>query len=291
MKRPISRHLVSTHPSSSSSGPAAEGTIACTICQAVYAPSRLHAYLLQTPPIALESAFMSMCHFCYRCRRASCPNCWDHIHGVCAQCIQETHLPFRTETPSLEGSTSLPQHLNSSMYQHSAPSSLVRVQPGRFQGNPASFVESTGNQPDQLPRPQAQSSTPKSVQIITTSSPPDIERIQTRPDRSNSRNVDEIATRPNPRSDLDLDKIATRPDRDRSTNIDNTASHTRHSGTGKPPRARLFLVLALFLLFLIATVIVAALLSVAVDVFLYKVLHIDLHATFTSFWHWLQNLF
>jgi hypothetical protein len=290
MKRPISRHLVSTHPSSS--GLATEGTIACAICQAVYAPSRLHTHLLQTPPIALESAFMSMCHFCYRCRRASCPNCWDHIHNVCAQCTQETHLPFRTTTPPLEGIPSLPQHINSSMQQHSIPSSLVRVQPGRFQGTPTSFVESTRDQPDHhFLKPQTQSSTQKSVQTLVISSPVDIERIKTRPDRSSSRNVDEIATRPDPRNALDLDEIVTRPERGRSASIDNTASSTKRPLTGKPKRVRLFIVLALFLLFLIATLIVAVLLSIAVNQFLYNTLHIDLRAAVATFWHWLLNLF
>jgi hypothetical protein len=291
MKRPISRHLVSTHPSSSS-GLATEGTIACAICQAVYAPSRFHAHLLQTPSIALESAFMSMCHFCYRCRRASCPNCWDHIHNVCAQCTQETHLPFRTTTPPLEGIPSLPQHINSSMQQHSVPSSLVRVQPGRFQSTPTAFVESSRDQPDpHFSKPQAQSSAPKSVQTLVISSPVDIERIKSRPDRSSSRNIDEIATRPDSRSPLDLDKIATRPDRRRPVSIDNIASSTRHPVTGKTKRARLFIVLALFLLLLSATVIVAALLSVAVNLFLYNTLHIDIQAAVTTFWHWLLNLF
>jgi hypothetical protein len=289
MKRPISRHLVSTQPSSVL---ATQGTIACTICQAVYAPSRLHAHLLQTPSIALESAFMSMCHFCYRCRRPSCPNCWDHIHSVCAQCIQETHLPFRSTTPPLEDIPSLPQHINSSIQQHSIPSSLVRVQPGRFQSNPPAFVESTRDQPDHLlPMPQTQSSTPKSVQTLVPSLPVDIERIKTRPDRSSSRTIDEIATRPDPRRALDVDRIATRPERGKSASSANTASSTKRLVTAKAPRARLFLVLALVLLLLSATIIVAALLSSAVNQLLYNALHIDLRAAVTSFWYWLRNLF
>ena len=92
MKRSISRPLVGL-PSPSAPLPI-EGTISCSICQAVYAPARLHSYLLQAPPIALESAFLGMCHFCFRCRRPSCPNCWDAIRAVCGQCTAKLTFPF-----------------------------------------------------------------------------------------------------------------------------------------------------------------------------------------------------
>src|ERR1700680_2883002 len=58
-------------------------TVTCAICDAVYAPSPLQLPFLQYSQGALEATFMSMCHFCFRCRRAACPQCWDDVHGVC----------------------------------------------------------------------------------------------------------------------------------------------------------------------------------------------------------------
>jgi hypothetical protein len=75
-------------------------SIACVICQAVYAPSQRHEHLLLAPA-ALESAFMGMCHFCFRCRRPACPECWDDVHGICGHCGNEKQLPFRREVAPL----------------------------------------------------------------------------------------------------------------------------------------------------------------------------------------------
>jgi hypothetical protein len=75
-------------------------SIACVICQAVYAPSQRHEHLLLAPA-ALESAFMGMCHFCFRCRRPACPECWDDVHGICGRCGSESQLPFRREVGPL----------------------------------------------------------------------------------------------------------------------------------------------------------------------------------------------
>ncbi len=72
-------------------------SVSCIICQAAYAPARQRGDLMKASPLALESAFMSMCHFCFRCRRPSCPECWDYIHGLCGACTQEGQLPFRTD--------------------------------------------------------------------------------------------------------------------------------------------------------------------------------------------------
>ncbi|GHO95448.1 hypothetical protein KSF_054960 [Reticulibacter mediterranei] len=75
-------------------------SIACVICQAVYVPSLRHEHLLLAPA-ALESAFMGMCHFCFRCRRPACPECWDDVHGVCGRCGSESQLPFRRDVAPL----------------------------------------------------------------------------------------------------------------------------------------------------------------------------------------------
>jgi len=115
-------------------------TIACTICSAQYAPAQAHAYLAQAPRLALESAFMSMCHFCFRCRRPACPLCWDDVHGLCGSCVEDVHLPFRQKVEPLPLNSTLlvpasprPQH------RYAASFPLVCIQPGRFQtATPAS---------------------------------------------------------------------------------------------------------------------------------------------------------
>src|SRR5712691_6656122 len=62
------------------------GQIVCIICDALFAPSPREQ---PTSAIALESAFLSVCHFCFRCRRPACPQCWDHVHAICGACVKE----------------------------------------------------------------------------------------------------------------------------------------------------------------------------------------------------------
>jgi hypothetical protein len=268
VKRSISRPLVGL-PSPSSTLPT-EGTITCIICQAVYAPSRLHAYLLQTPPIALESAFMSMCHFCFRCRRPSCPNCWDAVHSVCGQCARETHVPFRVETPPLEGTSHPSAPSNFPMDDHSIPPSLVPVHPGRFQ--------------ETLPSPMNTASdhalpTRFSAKLPGTpiaSSPIDIDAIETRPDRTGSLDIDTISTRPDRSGSLYMDKIKTRP---------------VHFRSRKHKFIRILIASILLLIILLLVIIVASLLLTNVNLSIYKLLHIDIRAEFTSLLHLLRSLF
>jgi hypothetical protein len=274
VKRSISRPLVGLpSPSSTSS---TEGTITCIICQAVYAPSRLHTYLLQAPPIALESAFMSMCHFCFRCRRPSCPNCWDAVHAICGQCTRDTHVPFRVDTPSFEGTSHLSTHANFPMDDQSTPPSLVPVQPGRF--------------PEPLP---SRTPFPVSVQSAGTSVisfPIDIDDITTRPDR----NGDEVATRPDQGKVLDIDAIETRPDHSgslQSLQIGKIQTHPGQISNGKQHLIRILLAFTLLIAFLLLAIIVASLLSANVNLSIYKLLHIDIHAEITAMWHFLHSLF
>src|SRR5690349_7647959 len=77
--------------------------IACSICEAVYAPAPQQTLFLQYEQGALEATFMGICHFCFRCRRAACPQCWDEMHGVCGACVQEAGLPFRETATPLDG--------------------------------------------------------------------------------------------------------------------------------------------------------------------------------------------
>ena len=268
MKRSISRPLVGLpSPSSTSS---TEGTITCIICQAVYAPSRLHAYLLQAPPIALESAFMSMCHFCFRCRRPSCPNCWDAVHAICGQCTRETHVPFRVETSPLEGTSHLSAPSNFPMDDHSIPPSLIPVQPGRFQETLPSPTSTISDHASQTHFPI------KSAGTSVASFPIDIDDIATRPDRSRSSDIDNIATRPDRSRSLSTDKIKTRP---------------VHFRSRKQKLMRILLTSILLLIVLLLVIIVASLLLTNVNLSIYNLLHIDVRAELTSLWHFLQSLF
>lgn len=76
--------------------------VSCSVCRAVYIPS-WRQEREQASLALLESAFLSLCHFCFRCQRPACPQCWNPIHCACASCSEEAQLPFRSPVPSLEG--------------------------------------------------------------------------------------------------------------------------------------------------------------------------------------------
>ncbi len=112
------------------------GTVPCTICSAHYAPTQANAHLVQASHSALESAFMSMCHFCFRCRRPACPLCWDDVHNICGACVVDVHLPFRKEVEPLPLNSTLlvsPPARPQTRRRKSASYPLVCVFPGRFE--------------------------------------------------------------------------------------------------------------------------------------------------------------
>lgn len=121
--------------------------ITCTICDAGYMPSQSRQDLLQASPSVLESTFMSMCHYCFRCRRPACPACWDAMHGVCGACVQEARLPFRSSASPLTGILFPPSVSPMSPISHMGQSSmdttiaplLMCIRPGRFQQRTAMF--------------------------------------------------------------------------------------------------------------------------------------------------------
>ncbi len=117
-------------------GDNAQHIITCNICKASYASSQAQQEPAQAFPRALELAFMSACHYCFRCRRPACPQCWDGVHGVCGACVEEAHLPFRTEVDPLAGLAFPPPQRTETSQQAEVPSMLVCVKPGRFQAEP-----------------------------------------------------------------------------------------------------------------------------------------------------------
>jgi hypothetical protein len=75
--------------------------IACPICRALFVPSDgLHK---QNSTVLLETAFLDICRFCFRCQRPACPQCWNPVHHTCAACSEDARLPFRSPVPSLKG--------------------------------------------------------------------------------------------------------------------------------------------------------------------------------------------
>ncbi len=124
-------------PVSAAQSATAQGIIFCPICNAIYGPAQGQEYLLKAPALAVEAAFMSMCHFCFRCRRPSCPQCWDTVHGICGACVHEVGLTFRVESAPLPGTLPLPSHQTQAQPQvgprkKAASPALVCVQPGQI---------------------------------------------------------------------------------------------------------------------------------------------------------------
>jgi hypothetical protein len=129
-------------------------TVSCMICQAIYAPSQLRSDLLQASPLVLESTFMSMCHFCFRCRRLSCPDCWDDVHGLCASCDLEARLPLRAELPPLYGTLLPPQRQAQIQPPSTVASPLLLVRPGAYgQEQPLPIDKITTRPESYLPLP------------------------------------------------------------------------------------------------------------------------------------------
>jgi len=169
-------------------------TAICVICQAVYAPSPSYEYLLQAPPVALESAFMSMCHFCFRCRRPACPRCWDDVHGVCGTCSLETGLPFRSNAPPLMGALpQAPTQKIPSTRTKPAVTPLFCVQSGRFYELDAPFVARRASASRKLEAPETIDEVPtlipatrKLAKVAQSASPFDIDVVETRPESHKS---------------------------------------------------------------------------------------------------------
>src|SRR5215472_9296804 len=117
--------------------------VICKICEAVYVPSQTHRRLARSPQTVVESAFLGMCHFCFRCRRPACPSCWDDVHEVCGACTLEAKLPFRSSAPPLEGTTSPANDQPQGARVRILTSPLICIRPGRFQSAPLPIESQT----------------------------------------------------------------------------------------------------------------------------------------------------
>lgn len=231
---------------STRSGPLRNGsTVTCGICQAVYAPVKVYEYLLQAPRVALESAFMSMCHFCFRCRRPACPSCWDYVHGVCGACALEARLPFRSPSTPLQG-VIFPA-IRQPGYKRVAQARLTCIHPGKFHTlapidsvettlTDAIATEHTSHQikmPGATPATTTQERTtieqpgkqsPSTPLPAAPSTSVDIDEIVTQPERRRRPDIDKITAKPKRPHRVDIDQIVTRPERHRRPDIDQIAT-------------------------------------------------------------------
>ena len=245
------------------SSQALAGTVLCVICQAVYVPSPLYEYLLQAPPVARESAFMSMCHFCFRCRRPACPKCWDDVHGVCGACSFESNLPFRVPSPSLRGTLLTPPQQSQTVRPSPVPVALICVRPGRFQQ-------------EMSPPIDALSTTPLQSVTINTG-----ESTVTQTEKSEATNDGQgptLRSRNAPRtsrpvSPFDIDQLETRPGRRKRI--------TRWW--------ELLLTTVIFVVILVVLLIVLALLSDQANALISSILHVDIRAEIAYLWQLIRH--
>ncbi len=82
--------------------------VTCPVCRAVYMPL-LHSQepVYRSLPL-LDTAFLHICHFCLRCQRPACPQCWNQTYNLCTLCSEAAHLPFQSPLASFEGLTFAP---------------------------------------------------------------------------------------------------------------------------------------------------------------------------------------
>ncbi len=227
---------MSTHHSEPESAPARSAStrngssIACSICQAVYAPAQVYEYLLQAPRVALESAFMSMCHFCFRCRRPACPSCWDYVHGVCGSCALEANLPFRLPSTPLQGVLFPPVRQAQLKHKRAVQTRLICVRPGKFQNgtsiDSAETLLINTVATEDIPHQKKMSGATLDTKPSEQSSSKEIPLPATRSIAQSAQvNIDEIVTRPETYKNVDIDKITTKPEsRNNAISIDEIAT-------------------------------------------------------------------
>ena len=241
------------------------GAVSCPVCDAVYAPAQSHEHLLHAPAIALESAFMSMCRFCFRCRRPSCPECWDSVNGLCGSCVQELALPFRLELAPFVGALpvkSSSRQTASLAIPHQLPSTtsdapLRCVYTGRFQQTAQDVLADALITTD--PVPVAQQNFPAQPTSITASA------------RQQSIQAD-IEAQPAQPPVPQLDSQQSSPSRVASIS------------------ERVFTTLFLTLLSVLVLLVISASLSTQANAVMAQFLHIDIRAFILSVWSLIHQI-
>jgi hypothetical protein len=306
-----SRHYPEPTSHQAKKGPT--NTVACRICEAVYTPSQDHAYLLQAPPMVLESALMSMCHFCFRCRRAACPHCWDNIHGVCGACCLEADLPFRAQAAPLRGVLFATTRQAQLRRKHATPIRLICIRSGRFQSAAsidtaetfplhnaiipprASASRQTQAESDHLERPQVhpesqpQPSPPRRRKTI------EIDQIATRPAHTETvGDIDQIVTQPPPRIRR---ATALRELADQPTHVNANVGVAKHVFEPEASQhsigsiiEQIITVLLCIVLICIVVLIMLAMFSVDANALIQNYLHVDIRTEVTALWQLIHQI-
>ena len=249
-------------------------TITCPICGAVYAPSLTQVSFLQASAEMLESAFMSMCHFCFRCRRPACPQCWDSVHGVCGDCVREAHLSFRAEAAPLDGLLFHPLQRQEYGQQEVAAALLTYVKPGRFLQTEMpvhTATEPAGMVEDFVPAPLP------NLHTETKDAPGNTISVLPAPEIS-QRATEKVATAQTEKADGGEngdDEAESRP---------RTVVRVLHV------IERVLTVVALFLLLAIIALVVVAQASATANTLILQVLHVDIRAEVAYLVHLVQQL-
>ncbi len=293
MTNTISRYH--PEPKTRSASTRSRNTITCNICQAVYAPAQEYEYLLQAPYMALESAFMSMCHFCFRCRRPACPHCWDYVHGVCGTCTLEANLPFRSQGTPLRGIFFPPMRQIPFRHKRGSQTRLICIHAGRFQNvAPIDSAETShiktittpktshqaqlanATQKIKTTQTQTQSSLPPTTRTITPPTTVNIDEIDTKPGPRHHPPIDEIDTKPGPRHHPPIDEIDTKPGPRHHPSIDeiDTKPGRRKSFTRHTERIITSILFALLLFIVLLIVLAEAFASW--NAIILKLVHIDI---------------
>lgn len=294
-----------------------QNAVACMICHAVYAPHANQPQLTQAPKTVLESALMAMCHFCFRCRRPSCPFCWDAVHGICGACVLETGLPFRSNVPPLSGTWLPPMRQGQPATNNGTAYPLVCIQPGRLEGlavqpiQPVQPVLANRVAPgmNMMP-PQAQSIPgalpgispmfPQNAQPMSPvmMQPPPIApmspipTIPRTPDTVQPTKMD-VSKRAKPTKTMEEDHLAPYYiyiDDGEDVVVDGIDADT--SSTMHPIRRfeRAITLLLLVVIALLMIIVIAASFSSEVNSYIAQTIHIDIRAEITYLWQLLAQL-
>lgn len=280
-------------------------TIACRICDALYTPSQEHTYLLQAPPMVLESALMSMCHFCFRCRRPACPHCWDNIHGVCGECCIEANLPFRAQTAPLRGVIFATTRQAQLRRKHATPVRLICIRAGRFQNVASIDTAETFPLQTAIMPPRIMTSKQKPAEPDHLEQPqihPDKQRVQQAPQRRTTIDINQIATRPPyTKTRVEIDEIVTQPPRikkaranaeivPRSPHVNITAATERPAYNFWINLEHIITTLLLIVLMCIILLILLAMFSIDANTLIQNYLHVDIRAEITALWQLIEQL-
>ncbi|QBD78633.1 hypothetical protein EPA93_22625 [Ktedonosporobacter rubrisoli] len=228
-------------------------TISCPICLAVYAPAQTHHYLLHASDEVLESVFVGMCHFCFRCRRPACPACWDEGYKVCRHCVQETGLPMQPKVELLAGGASIWPSQEQNLFQATP---LICIHPGHFHkmADPRERLASVPTRPAVVEAGRKQSG--KTPSVPATPMPAFHE--------------------PAHQGELDVAEIETRPE----------------WALGPLKLLEYVLTFSLtILLAIVIILVIGASISANVNTFIANILHVDIRAEIAYLWQLIEHFF